>query len=299
MSESRWRVAVVGPGGVGGLLGALMTRAGHEVRYVARPDTAAALNAHGVHVTSALFGQFHVRAVAAPQATGPVDLCLVTVKAGNLDEALAAVLADTVGDGLVLPLLNGVEHMAVLRGRFPPGQVVAGAIRVESTRVGPGRVEHASPFCLIDVASATAPRHRVEALAEQMRGAGPGVAVGDDEATVLWGKLALLAPMALLTTHARAPMGVVRDQRRSDLGAVAAEIATVAQAAGAHVELDTVHAMFDRVPFDFKSSMQRDAEAGRPTELDAIGGAVLRAAQRFGVATPVTARLVAELGDTG
>ena len=100
----------------------------------------------------------------------------------------------------------------------------------------------------------------------------------------------LLAPMALLTTHTRAAMGVVRAERRSDLDAVAVEIAAVARAAGAQVDLDTVHAMFDRVPPDFKSSMQRDAEAGRPTELDAIGGAVLRAAQRYGIATPVTAR---------
>jgi 2-dehydropantoate 2-reductase len=295
MSESSWRVAVVGPGGVGGLLGALLTRAGHDVRYLARPGTATALHANGMDVSSAVFGQLHVPAPAAPELAGPVDLCLVTVKAGSLDAALAKVPADAVGDGLVLPLLNGVEHMAVLRDRFPPEQVVAGAIRVETTRVAPGRIEHTSPFCLIDVASATAPGDRVEALAGQLRRAGPDVTVGEDEATLLWGKLVLLAPMALLTTHTRAPMGVVRDQRRSDLDAVAAEIATVARAAGAHVDLDTVHAMFDRVPPDFKSSMQRDAEAGRPTELDAIGGAVLRAADRFGVAAPVTARLVAEL----
>jgi 2-dehydropantoate 2-reductase len=295
MSESRWRVAVVGPGGVGGLLGALLTRAGHDVRYVARPDTAAALNANGIDVTSAVFGQFHVPARAEPELTGPVDLCRVTGKAGSLDAALAAVAADALGDGLVLPMLNGVEHMAVLRERYRPELVVAGAIRVETTRVGPGRIAHTSPFCLIDVASATAPGDRVEALAGRLRGAGPDVMVGADEATLLWGKLVLLAPMALLTTHTRAAMGVVRAERRSDLDAVAVEIAAVARAAGAQVDLDTVHAMFDRVPPDFKSSMQRDAEAGRPTELDAIGGAVLRAAQRYGIATPVTARLVDEL----
>jgi 2-dehydropantoate 2-reductase len=292
-------VAVVGPGGVGGLLGALLTRAGHEVRYVARPDTAAALNANGIDVTSAEFGRFHVPARAAPELTGPVDLCLVTVKSGSLDAALDSVPAGAVADGLVVPLLNGVEHMAVLRERYRPELVVAGAIRVETTRVGPGRIEHTSPFCLIDVASATAPGDRVEALAGQLRGAGPVVTVATDETTLLWGKLVLLAPMALLTTHNREPMGVVRDERRSDLDAVAAEIAAVARAAGAHVDLDTVHAMFDRVPADLRSSMQRDAEAGRPTELDAIGGAVLRAARRFGIATPVTAGLVAELGASG
>jgi len=112
---------------------------------------------------------------------------------------------------------------------------------------------------------------------------------------LLWDKLMLLAPLALLTTHAGAPAGVVRDRRRADLDAVAAEIATVAAAAGAHVDLAAVRAMYDRVPGGLKSSMQRDAEAGRPTELDAIGGAVLRAGRRYGIATPATARLVDEL----
>jgi 2-dehydropantoate 2-reductase len=295
MTGSRWRAAVVGPGGVGGLVGALLTRAGHSMWYVAKPDTAAALNADGIDVSSAVFGRFHVPAQAGPALTDPVDLCVVTVKALALEAALASVPAEAMADGLVLPLLNGVEHMAALRARFRPDRVVAGAIRVETTRVGPGRIEHTSPFCLIDVASDTAPRERVEALAEVLRSAGPEVTVRDDEAGLLWDKLALLAPMALVTTHARAPVGEVRERRRSDLDAVAAEVATVATAAGARVDLDTVRAMFDRVPAQLRSSMQRDAEAGRPTELDAIGGAVLRAADRFDVDAPVTARLVDEL----
>jgi len=224
-----------------------------------------------------------------------VDLCLVTVKAMNLAPALSEVPADALPDGLVVPLLNGVEHMAVLRAHFPPAQVVAGTIRVESTRVSPRRIEHTSPFCWTEVASDTAPRDRVQALGGQLREAGLDVTVREDETTLLWDKLMLLAPLALLTTHAGAPAGVVRDRRRADLDAVAAEIATVAAAAGAHVDLAAVRAMYDRVPGGLKSSMQRDAEAGRPTELDAIGGAVLRAGRRYGIATPATARLVDEL----
>jgi 2-dehydropantoate 2-reductase len=295
MPESRWSAAVVGPGGVGGLLGAVLARAGHPVVYVARPDTAAALNSSGLSVRSAQFGEFQVPAPATTRLTGPVDLCLITVKATSLDAALAEVPAETLGDALVLPLLNGIEHMAALRTHVPAEQVVAGAIRVESTRIAAGRIEHASPFALIEVASDTAPRERVEALAAQLRQADLDVTVRDDEANLLWDKLALLAPMALLTTHAGAPVGVVRDKRRADLETMVSEIAAVAGADGARVDPAAVLGMFDRVPADMKSSMQRDAEANRPTELDAIGGAVLRAARRYGIDTPVTARLVAEI----
>jgi 2-dehydropantoate 2-reductase len=286
---------VVGAGGVGGLVGAVLARAGHPVLYLARPDTAGALRATGVEVTSAQFGTFDVPVEAATRLAGPVELCLVAVKATSLEAALDAVPAEALGDGLVLPLLNGVEHMAALRERFPAAQVVAGAIRVESTRVAPGRIAHTSAFSGIEVASDTAPRERVEALAEQLRTAGFEVRVREREAPLLWDKLAFLAPFALLTTHAGAPVGVVREQRGADLAAVVREVGAVAGAAGGSGDTAAVLGMFARLPAGMTSSMHRDAEADRPLELDAIGGAVLRAAARHGIATPVTARLVDEL----
>jgi 2-dehydropantoate 2-reductase len=295
VSESLWSVAVVGPGGVGGLVGAVLARAGHPVVYVARPATAAALNADGVTVRSAEFGEFHVPATAVPQLLEPVDLCLIAVKATSLGAALDETPARTVGHGLVLPLLNGVEHMAILRKRYPPAQVVAGAIRAESTRVAAGRIEHTSPFSWIEVASDTAPRDRVDALAGQLRQAGLEVTVRDDETAVLWDKLAFLAPLALLTTATGAPAGVVRQERRDELDGVIDEVAAVANAVGARVDPATIRTMFDRVPAGLKSSMQRDVEANRPTELDAIGGAVLRAARLHGIPVPHTERLVNEL----
>ncbi len=289
--------AVLGPGGVGGLLGALLARAGHRVMCLARPDTVTALRGDGLTVSSGEYGEFTVPVEADTELREPVDACLVTVKATTLDRALKRVPADTLGTGLVVPLLNGVEHMAVLRDRYPAAQVVAGAIRVESTRVAAGHIEHTSPFAAIELASDTAPRDRLDRLARELEAAGLDVAVRDDETMMLWTKLALLAPLALLTTHAAAPVGTIRSQQRGDLLAVADEIVAVAHAAGAPVDAGAIGALFDRVPAAMKSSMQRDAEAGRPIELEAIGGAVLRAAERYGIGVPVTARLVADLRD--
>ncbi len=109
------------------------------------------------------------------------------------------------------------------------------------------------------------------------------------------GKLNFLAPLALLTAHERAPAGVVRDRRRDDFTAVVAEVAAVARAEGAPADEQGVLQFLDRVPADMQSSMQRDAAAGRPLELDAIGGAVVRAAARHAIPVPVTARLVRDL----
>jgi 2-dehydropantoate 2-reductase len=290
-----WTVAVVGPGGVGGLIGAVLALAGNRVVYVATPPTAAALGAGGMHLRSVQFGEIDVDATAVTRLDEPVDACVIATKATALETALAGVPAAAVGDALVLPLLNGVEHMTVLRGRYPAEQVVAGAIRVETTRVAPGRIEHTSPFSTIDLASATAPPSRVAAIGARLRAAGFEVGIRDDETALLWNKLAFLAPLALLTTHAGAPVGEVRDRRRADLAATVAEVAAVASASGAPVDPAGVLATFEQLPAAIKSSMLRDVEAGRPTELDAIGGAVLRAARVAGIDTPVTARLVAEI----
>lgn len=272
-----------------------MARAGNRVVFLARPGTVSVLRSEGLKVSSTQYGDFTIPVEAVTQLAEPVDVCLVTPKATTLMDALSTVPRDLLGPGLVVPLLNGVEHMQLLRNRYPADQVVAGAIKVESTRVAPGRIEHASPFSFIELASVTAPRERVDELAAQLRQADLDVVVRDDETTMLWDKLALLAPLALLTTHHGAPAGVVRAERREDLVATVDEVVAVAHAVGAEVDGDAIAGLLEMVPPNLKSSMQRDAEAGRPTELDAIGGAVLRAAERHGVAVPVTTRLVAEL----
>jgi 2-dehydropantoate 2-reductase len=266
---------------------------------VARPQTAAALTAGGLAVTSAQYGDFHVPATAVPRLTAPVDVCVVAAKATALDAALEGVPAAALGAGLVLPLLNGVDHMAALRERFPAAQVLAGAIRVESTRVASGRIAHTSPFCVVEVAGDLAPPARVESLVAQLRAAGIDASVRDSEAAVLWDKVAFLAPLAVLTTAYGATAGEVRQERRPELESVAREVVAVARAAGATVDTDAVVGMFDRVPPTMKSSMQRDVEAGRPAEVDAIGGAVLRAAARYGIDVPVTTRLVDDLRGRG
>ncbi len=148
------RVAVLGPGGVGGLLAGLLARAGATVTCVAGADTAAALDRQGLRTDSGRYGKFTVPVRPAERLSEPVDVCLVTVKATQLDTAAQRVPGDVLGGALVVPLLNGVEHVAVLRQRYPGAAVVAGTIRVESTRVAPAQIRHDSPFAFIELAPA-------------------------------------------------------------------------------------------------------------------------------------------------
>lgn len=295
MARERFRVAVLGPGGVGGFLAALLARSGDSVVVLAGAGTAQAIALRGLRVESGLFGDFHVTVSTAARLQSEVDACLVTVKATQLDEALRRVPADALRGALVVPFLNGIDHVGLLRNRYPSSNVVAATIRVEVARVEPGVIRHTSPFAAVEIATSAAVQDRVEELAAHLGATGLDVKVRDDEVPMLWDKLVLLAPLALLTTHERAGVGAVRTLRRDDAAALIAEVAAVAHAEGGTIGAEAVWRLFDSAPEAMQSSMQRDQAAGLPLELDAIGGAVLVRAARAGIAVPVTARLVEEL----
>ncbi|WP_309053316.1 2-dehydropantoate 2-reductase [Streptomyces sp.] len=289
MTSTTMTVAILGPGGVGGLIGALLARDGHRVICLAGEETAAVLRRDGLSVRSERYGDFATPVEADTVLREPADVTFVTVKQTSLAAALDRVPPQVVGDGVVIPLLNGIDHVAALRREYPAARVVAGTIRVEAARTSPGHITHTSPFNALDLAAP------LDGIVSHLRRAGVDVNLRTDESAMLWDKLSFLAPFALLTTRHRAPVGVIRGERRSELLAVLDEITAVARAAGAPVTAESVLSFFDRVPATMKSSMQRDAENGRPIELDAIGGAVLRAAAAHGIDAPATARLVAEL----
>lgn len=291
-SPRPWTVSVLGPGGVGGLLAAVLSRAGHRVICVAGEATTQTLRGNGVQVRSGQFGDFSVKVEADTELREPVDLCLVAVKHTALDAALERIPPGVLGDALVVPLLNGIEHPDALRGRYGADRVAAGVIRVESTRTAPGVIEHGSRFTELDLAGAPG---RLAASAAVLEAAGVTTRVLEDERAVLWAKLVFLAPFALLTTRYRLAIGEVRTERREELVALVAEAAAVSRACGVPADPAQSLARYDSFPAGGKSSMLRDAEAGRPLELDAIGGALLRAAGRHGVPVPVATRLVAEL----
>lgn len=154
-------VAILGPGGVGGLVAGALDRAGTPAIVVARESTAGLIAERGLEVSSVRLGDFvaHPRAVARLEE--PVEALVVATKATGLQEGLERIATRPT---LVLPLLNGLDHLAPLRERFGEEAVVAGTIRVEADRPQAGVVVHTSPFLRIDMASEhSAARPRMEA----------------------------------------------------------------------------------------------------------------------------------------
>jgi 2-dehydropantoate 2-reductase len=283
------RHVVLGAGGVGAFLGASLARAGREVLLLIREESLARYGGV-VHVESAVLGDFDAELPAAPALAEPVDVVWVTTKATQLADALERVPADTAEDSVVVPLLNGLDHVELLRRRFGPTAVLPASIAIESERVEPGLVRQLSGFASVVLS----PAPQAKELRDELVAAGITASIGEDETSVLWRKLALLAPIALTTTlRSSAFGGVLADPDwRRRLEECVREVAAAARADGVMLDADEMIARLESVPPGLRSSMQKDREAGRPTEIDAIGGSVLRAAARHGLDAPATQALV-------
>ncbi len=303
-----------------------LDRAQTPVTVVARAATAETISEKGLSVSSALLGDFLAHPPATARLEQSVDALIVATKAAGLQEALERI---GVAPKLVLPLLNGLDHVAVLRERFAPETVVAGTIRVEADRPEPGVVVHTSKFLRVDMASRyPSARAAMERLASTLSEAGiptrvyppidpatslkeraasttrqpntlpaeRGVALTDGgEAQVMWSKLVRLNALACTTSAYDKLLGGIRStpELRADLVGAIEEGCAVAQAEGAAIATGDPLGELTAAHDTLGSSMQRDIAAGRPPELDAIPGSVLRAAARHGIECPTIERLVA------
>jgi 2-dehydropantoate 2-reductase len=289
-------IAVLGPGGVGGFLAAALARAGEQVVVVAHEATAEHVQRLGINVRSVRLGDFSAQPPAVSRLAEPVEALLVATKANGLATALERI---EVVPPLVVPLLNGLDHMRVLRARFGADTVAAGTIRIEADRPAPGSIVQTSRFLQIDLAADDpALTGRLQRLADALRRADVPARLGASEAQILWSKLVRLNALACTTSVADRPIGFIRsDPRWRDvLERCIAEAAAVARADGAEIDPAAPLAELDAAHPQLGSSMQRDIAAGREPELDAIPGAVLRAAARHGLRCPTIAELTGRIG---
>jgi 2-dehydropantoate 2-reductase len=178
----------------------------------------------------------------------------------------------------------------LLRRRYGSTAILPAAIAVESERVEPGLVRQLSRFANVVLS----PAPPAEEIRNDLVDAGLSASIGEDEANVLWRKLALLAPIALTTTLRASTLDeVVADPAwRARLTGCVQEVVAAARGDGVALDADAITEQIEGMPPGLRSSMQKDREAGRPTEIDAIGGSVLRAAVRHGLDAPATRALV-------
>ncbi len=294
------RVAILGAGAVGGFYGARLARAGHEVTFIARGANLDAIRSHGISVKSGL-GNISVaaRAESDPALVGPVDLVVVAVKTYSNSQALPLVGPLVGPDTAVLTLQNGIDsadELAAILGRAP---MLAGTTYIGVTLVQPGLVEHVGTHRRIVFGEAFGGRvvtPRVERVRRALAAADIEVEAAADSRIAIWEKFIFLAPIAGLTAAARLSIGAVwgHPEFRDAYDRAAAEIEAIARHEGIPVAPDVrqrkMHYL-DNSPPTMRTSMMVDIAAGRPLELEALVGTVVRRGRAAGIPTPVMATL--------
>jgi 2-dehydropantoate 2-reductase len=280
--------AILGAGAIGGLVGTALGSLGEEITVVVRPGTLPSFPASLVLERPS--GSLTAPAKAVSALTEPVDILWIATKTYQMEAALAAV---QVPPGRVVPLLNGVDHIAVLRTQFGKDRVIPATIAVEAERLAPGRFIQRSPFVRLNLANSGEPL--LGGIIRQLGDLGFTCQFIPNEQTLLWSKLCFLAPLALVSSASGMNVGEFSADAgwKQKLSLTLGEACAVAKASGAQVDALQIQAVFDSAPPGMRSSMQKDLVAGRQLELDAIGGPIVRGGERYGINVSTTMNLIA------
>jgi 2-dehydropantoate 2-reductase len=296
------RVAILGAGGIGGYYGGLLARAGHSVAVLARGENLSVLRQRGLELrTPEETFLVPVEASDDVRQFALVDLAIVAVKTYSLAEIAPAARWSAENGALVLPLLNGVGIADRLMERgVPEENVLGGLTTISAERTSPGIFErHGKVQQIVFGEFDPAPpgnvhprSKRVGEIAEAFRGASVETRVSGDIRLDLWRKFAFLAPVAAACGLTRSPIGPIRANPfgRLLLQRAIAEVVAVAHARSINLadnEISRILEFCDSLPETNKPSLLRDLEAGRPTEIDDLSGAVSRMGRSLRIETPI------------
>ena len=296
------RIVVLGAGGVGGYFGAKLARAGEDVTFVARGAHLAAIRAAGLRVRSTTEGESVVKVSAAEDTTGlaPADVVLLTVKAYGTEAVLERARAVVGPDTAVITLQNGVQSVEVIDRVFGAGHAVGGAAYIFAVIAAPGVIEHRllGRIAFGEMHGRRTPR--AERVLAALQKAEIPAELSADIRRVMWEKYLLICAQAGMTALARVPAGVLRAHAPTwaMYRALVEEVAAVGRAEGVALAPDSVDSVMkaaEALPPTAYSSLHHDLVNGKPLELEALHGHLVRLGRRHGVPTPMAAAVYAAL----
>jgi 2-dehydropantoate 2-reductase len=289
------KVCIVGAGGVGGLLAAVLRRAGVDVSLLVTERHLAAIRQKGLTlITPDSRYSVEVQAETDPRAIGACDVVIVTVKMWTV-EALAPTLQPLLKDNTaVIPLQNGIDAPEALARTLGWAHVVYGSATMNAAIEEPGVIRQKNPTYGITVAEKQGGESaKLLRITETFGAAGVPVEIGADGPTVLWDKFIGLVSNSSLCALLRSPMGVVQkdDDCWALYTAVFNEVVAVGRASGISLPAQKVEARLARArtgPPMVMPSMAVDLVAGNRLELPWLGGRVRELGRTHGIPTPAS-----------
>lgn len=288
------RFAIFGTGGVGGYFGGKLAQVGEDVTFIARGKNLESLKNSGLRVDSIL-GDFvleKVQATDLPHSLKNIDVILLATKTWQLDSAIAEMKPMLGEQTAILPLLNGMEHVDTLRAEFG-GHVLGGLCRISSFLIAPAHVSHVAVNPHIEFnewKQETSPRVG-EVLSAFSKIKEITVVTPPDIELAMWEKYLLICAFSGVGAITRQPVGVFRSDPESRAMFIRSlhEVVAVARARGVNLtekSAESVLARIDQTQPDMMASMQKDVMEGRPSELEAQIGALVRMANAANIPVP-------------
>ena len=285
------KIAIIGPGSIGGFLAVAFSIIGKELTCVASDRSAPLLAENGLTISSPLLGTHTIHLTPTSQLTSPQDLIVISTKAYDLNQAMQAITPAAAVNAVLLPLLNGIEHIRTLRETFPEATVIPAIIgNIEVKRESPVKLEHTNRNARIQAAAPVAFEPTLHSL---FSAAGIEYVHHESESAVLWDKLIRLNALACTTALSGLTVGeILQDSEwRSKLAQAVDEATRIAGEDGYDCSSESVMRAIENLPPHISTSLARDVEAGAATEIDAIAGAIIRRGQQHGIPTPTISHM--------
>ena len=298
------KFAIFGTGGVGGYFGGRLAQAGEDVTFIARGRHLSAIQQTGLSVDS-IGGDFVVnpaKATNSPQSIGVVDVIILAIKAWQLEDAIIQ-MKPLVGENTVIvPLMNGIEHMETLMTAFGREHVLGGLCRISAFIAEAGHIKHVGIDPFIAFGEWDGKRsERVSKLYDVFKNiSGITIQVSENIELAMWEKYLFICSMSGVGAVTRQPVGGFRSvkESRAMLRRALEEVALVANARGIGLTENSVQSVMDRIDQiqpDVMASMQKDILEGKPSELESQTGALVRMAHAADVSVPTHEFIYASL----
>lgn len=243
-----------------------------------------------------------VKATDSPESVGNVDVVILAVKAWQIEEAVIQMKALIGANTVIIPLLNGIEHMEILVNAFGREHVLGGLCRISAFVADAGHIKHVGidPYIAFGELDGSK-SERVSKLVEAFKNtSGLTVEASENIELAMWEKYLLIAAFSGVGAVTRVPVGIFRSipETRAMFRRALEEVALVANSRGVALTEKSVQSVMDRIDQtqpDTMASMQKDVLAGKPSELESQTGALVRMARAGNVSVPTHEFIYASL----
>lgn len=293
---------VVGAGGVGGYFGGKLARKGEDVWFIARGSHLAAMQRNGltINATDETFVVPPGKMVAAASGIGKVDVVLFCVKSYDTESAAFALSKHVSDDSVVVCLQNGIDNEEKIKKILPQVAVYGGAAYIYATITTPGVITRPGGPKRIVFGPMNQESRWAKAICDAMVSADIDARLTDDVDATLWTKFIFISAVGGITAMTRLTLGEILavPETRTLFEDAMRETQSIAQALGVNIQEDIIKKMFETLKSmdtNIYSSMYHDLVNGKPLEIEAFSGILVRHGQRLGIATPTHRMIYAAL----